>query len=166
MDFNFEKLVEDIDALRQFQAEPVPETPSRTQAVRHFLVECYGPMWLFAGIVRFALPEGQTAHVALLPAPGVMRMRMVLEAPDGTLAPGQGVAQEQQEESEPEPEQKAPSTSEETPEQECLAGILPALMQIREVLEKTKMKKRRRRYLVGQLDHAVEHLIQHVVREK
>lgn len=88
-----DKLLADIDAVRQFHREPVVEIVSTEQRVCAFLTEISGNVWAGARVVSYQVPGNATVHMVFgsHPAIGGDVLTLITEDKDGNLAQPWGV---------------------------------------------------------------------------
>lgn len=145
---DFDEILNGIDAVREFQKEPAPED----QRIQRYFVETCGDVWRLASIAHYALP-GMTLHVGLLGVRGGATMRVVAEAPDGTLTWGQIIGADNAEEG----GEKATHGI----DWDCLEPIFCAFTRIgKSILRDKKLCKKEKRHLCAQLEHAAQHLME------
>lgn len=150
------------------RAQPV----SSAQGVREFLSTVAGPGWLSARVLSYTVPGGAMVHMASLPGglrtPGYAIL-MVAEALDGSLSMLQPTMENP-------PRTLGPllffsAALGNTPAQaqiynelrECMKQIDRALRAVAKIVKLCEtVKPRRKAYLLDQINHANQHLIEYV----
>lgn len=154
----FEQL-NDIPGVADFMAKPAPgltEVPV-TQRVQEVLADHYGAAWAGVRVFSWMLPTGQMVHAAFGPVsleePTKIIMHIVGERADGGLVLSEPVKHDEDED---EPTWDGPDAE---AERRCLSKILPALIEVRDIVNAApSVQPRRKVRICHQLMHASEHL--------
>lgn len=166
---DIDKILSNIDAMRAFQAEPVPDM-SIEQRLRAFMADIDGERWHNAHIFAAMLPTGTEVYIALCllgsPASGEIAWCVISEKADGTLALAAPIPIAERDEQDDDGGGVAtlprPATDAEQfylDERQCLERIIPALLEARDIVAASgRVKPKRKKRIRHELAHACEHL--------